>query len=85
LRTTQEQREAEFQRYLESTVEYNAAIVAAGREPWHGGDIEARRERFFRRWVRPAPPVGLFTDLAVIRGEANKWQPVPIIESNSAA
>lgn len=50
------EREAAFQRYLESTVAYNAKIVADGDEPWHGGDIEARRELFMRRYNRPASP-----------------------------
>jgi hypothetical protein len=42
--------EERFQRYLERTEQYNAAIVAAGDEPWHKGDIEARRELFMRRY-----------------------------------
>jgi hypothetical protein len=45
--------EERFQRYLEHTEKYNAAIESAGDEPWHGGDIEKRRELFFRRWTRP--------------------------------
>lgn len=48
--------EAAFQRYLESTVEYNAAIVAAGDTPWHGGDIERRRELFMRKYQQPEAP-----------------------------
>lgn len=47
-------REAAFQRYLESKVAYNAK--AAGDEPWHSNDTEARRELFMRRYTRPAPP-----------------------------
>lgn len=45
-------REAAFQRYLQSTVKYNEAIVAAGGTPWHGDDTERRRELFFRRYAR---------------------------------
>lgn len=45
--------EERFHAYLESTEQYNAAIVAAGDEPWHQGDIERRRELFFRRWKQP--------------------------------
>ncbi|OCB36992.1 hypothetical protein A5675_17345 [Mycobacterium malmoense] len=48
-----------FRRYLDSTVEYNAAIETAGDEPWHAGDVERRRELFNRRYTRPAPPEGL--------------------------
>jgi hypothetical protein len=36
--------------YLEWTEPYNAAIYAAGDTPWHNGDIEKRRELYFRRW-----------------------------------
>jgi hypothetical protein len=59
---TETAREAAFQEYLDSTVEYFAAIEAAGDEPWHKGDIDVRRELFYRRWIKPAPPAGLFTD-----------------------
>lgn len=62
--------EAAFQRYIESTVAYNAKIVADGDEPWHEGDLEARRELFMRRYSRPAPPIGLTNDLRQIRGAA---------------
>jgi hypothetical protein len=51
--------EAAFQRYLESTVEYNSAIVAAGDTPWHGGDIERRRELFMRKYRHPDAPKDL--------------------------
>lgn len=50
MKTVAEQREAAFQRYLASTVKYNAAIEAAGDTPWHGNDIEKRRELFMRRY-----------------------------------
>lgn len=45
-------REAAFQRYVESTVKYNEAIVAAGGTPWHGDDTDRRRELFMRRYAR---------------------------------
>lgn len=60
--TIETDREAAFQAYVESTVEYFAAIEAAGDEPWHKDDIDARRELFYPRWIRPAPPAGLFVD-----------------------
>jgi hypothetical protein len=47
---TEEEKERRFQDYLRSSEPYNAAIEAAGDEPWHKGDIEARRELFFRRY-----------------------------------
>jgi hypothetical protein len=43
-------REASFQLYLKRSEPYDAAIRAAGGEPWHGGDIEKRRELFMRRY-----------------------------------
>lgn len=49
--------EERFQRYLASTVNYNAAIEAAGDTPWHGGDIEKRRALFTRRYQRPEAPL----------------------------
>ncbi len=49
-RLSKEQREAEFQKFLKRTEAYNAAIVAAGDEPWHRGDVDARRELFMRRY-----------------------------------
>lgn len=54
---TPEDREAAFQRYLELTEKYDAAIVAAGDEPWHKGDIEARRELYMRRHEAPKAPL----------------------------
>lgn len=53
---TEAEKEAAFQRYLASTVNYNAAIEAAGDEPWHQHDIERRRELFMRRYQRPEAP-----------------------------
>lgn len=47
-----EKREEAFQRYVESTVKYNEAIVAAGGTPWHGDDTDRRRELFMRRYAR---------------------------------
>jgi hypothetical protein len=52
---TEAEREAAFLRYVELTENYNAAIYAAGDEPWHGGDIEKRREVFMRRYLQAAP------------------------------
>lgn len=40
---------------------------STGREPWTR-DPEERRMLWERKYSRPAPPVGLFTDLADIRG-----------------
>lgn len=68
IRNRDEQREAAFQQYVAATENYNAAIAAAGDEPWHGGDIDTRRELWMRRYQKPAPPVGLTNDLSVIRG-----------------
>lgn len=51
--------EAAFQRYLELSAPYVAAIEAAGDEPWHKCDIEARRELFMRRYQQPAPRTDL--------------------------
>ena len=62
-------REAAFQRHLEATVNYNAAIEAAGDEPWHGGDIEKRRALFMRRY-QPVPSADLTNDLHAIQGAA---------------
>jgi hypothetical protein len=42
--------EERFQKYLESIAPYDAAIRAAGDEPWHRGDIDKRRELFMRRY-----------------------------------
>jgi hypothetical protein len=53
---TDAEREAAFQRFLELSASYNAAIVAAGDETWHGGDIEKRRERYMRRYAKPKAP-----------------------------
>jgi hypothetical protein len=44
------------QEYLERSAPYDAAIEAAGDVPWHGGNIEARRELFMRRWQKLAAP-----------------------------
>jgi hypothetical protein len=42
--------EERFQAYLLKMEPYDAAIRAEGREPWHGGNVERRRELFFRRY-----------------------------------
>lgn len=57
--TSEEDREREFLAYVESTTEYNAAIIERGGIPWHHGDIERRRALFMRRYRRPEPPEGL--------------------------
>lgn len=58
------EREAAFQRHVESTVNYFAAVEAAGDTPWFRSEdklsklglsglseIDARRSLFFRRWT----------------------------------
>ncbi|WP_078353197.1 hypothetical protein [Mycobacteroides chelonae] len=45
-------REAAFERYLESSEPYFDAVDAAGHTAWHHGDIEARRALFYRRYLR---------------------------------
>lgn len=49
-------REAAYQRYVELSAPYVAAIEAAGNKPWWSSEDE-RRERFFRRWTKPKAPV----------------------------
>ncbi|UEA48860.1 hypothetical protein LK468_11450 [Mycobacteroides abscessus] len=44
-------REAAFQRYLESSVPYFDAVDAAGHTPWHHGDVELRRKLFYQRYI----------------------------------
>ncbi|MGY4650025.1 hypothetical protein [Mycobacterium sp. URHB0021] len=69
MRLTEAEREAAFQRYLASTVNYFEAIEATGDEPWHKGDLEARRELFYRRYTRPEPPASMpALTLAEVRG-----------------
>lgn len=81
------EREAAFQRYLEQTANYFAAVVERGDSPWFSSQ-EERREFWFRRFRRPDPPEGLFTDLADIRRlEHNIESPglarIPKAESDS--
>ncbi|AQT81378.1 hypothetical protein B1R94_22175 [Mycolicibacterium litorale] len=65
LPTIEDEREAAFQSYLESTVNYFAAVEAAGAAPWFEDPVklaklgitttdptEARRELFYRRYAR---------------------------------
>lgn len=59
--------EERFRAYLERSEPYFETVAANGDTPWHGGSLEKRRELFDRRWTRPAPPEGLFTELADIR------------------
>ncbi|WP_083654437.1 hypothetical protein [Mycobacterium sp. GA-1841] len=71
-----DEREEAFQRYVEASENYNAAIIESGDQPWHGGNIERRRELYLRRYQRPQPPQGLPpVSLAVIRGEHRRWTP----------
>lgn len=51
---TPEEREAAFQRYLELSAPYVAAIEAAGDEPWFSS-VEERRELYMHRH-RPMSP-----------------------------
>lgn len=51
-------REAAFQRCLETTVAYFAAVEANGDTPWFNS-IGERRELFMRRFQRPAPPADM--------------------------
>ncbi|MCP3811379.1 hypothetical protein B7435_23670 [Mycolicibacterium peregrinum] len=59
--------EERFQTWLERSANYNATIEAAGDTPWHGGDVDRRRELFMRRFTKPAPPAGLFVNPEEIR------------------
>jgi hypothetical protein len=54
---TDDEREAAFQRHLESTVNYFAAIEAAGDKPWFSS-VEERRELFMRRYKTHTHPRG---------------------------
>ncbi|WP_373142140.1 hypothetical protein [Mycobacterium marinum] len=65
-----------FHRYLQSTEAYNAKIIAEGDNPWHKGDIDARRELFMRRYQRPAPPAGL--GIPDIKRPAHQLKPARI-------
>ncbi|WP_071289462.1 hypothetical protein [Mycolicibacterium llatzerense] len=78
---TPEDREAAFQRLLANTVNYFEKVEAEGDLPWFKDPekldrlgikatdpIEARRELFYRQYKQPAPPKGLSTNLADIRG-----------------
>lgn len=59
IKTVEEQREQRFQDFLVCKEKYFAQVEANGNEPWHEGDIEARRELFMRRYTRPEPPSAL--------------------------
>lgn len=56
----------EFEEWLERVTAREAEL---GTVPWTD-DIEERRQLWERRYTRPAPPQGLFTELADIRGTA---------------
>src|SRR6185312_2114301 len=64
-----------FRAYLVRMGPYDAAVAAAGDTPWHGGDVEARRETWFRRYQRPDPPEGLgIPDIRTMNREmTQKW------------
>ncbi|SUA04016.1 Uncharacterised protein [Mycolicibacterium fortuitum] len=52
---TDEQKEAAFQKFLENRAKYEARVMEGdGNLPrgwnWHGGDVEAQRELFMRRY-----------------------------------
>lgn len=65
--TPEEVREAAFQTWWTTYGQpYEAAVIANGGTPWTTS-IEERRAFWMRRYTRPAPPQGLFTDLADIR------------------
>lgn len=56
------QREAAFQEWWDTRGQhYEAAVIANDGTPWTTS-IEERRELFMRRYDRPEPPEGLFTD-----------------------
>lgn len=52
--TTEDEREAAFQRYLELSAPYFAVVEDKGHQPWFN-NIEERRELFMRRY-RPCRP-----------------------------
>lgn len=54
-RNAMERTEA-FDRYVEHSAPYFQKIEDDGDQPWHEGDLAARRELFDRRYIRPAPP-----------------------------
>ncbi len=71
--TPEEKREVEYDEYVARKENYNAAIEAAGDEPWwKGTNPEERRARWQRKYSRPDPPVGLFNDLADIREDTTE-------------
>ena len=56
IRTKEEQRGAEFEYWWETYGKpYADKVIALGGDPWTS-DIEERRQLYFRRWSRPAPP-----------------------------
>jgi hypothetical protein len=82
---TAEEREAAFQRFLELSAPYFQKIEAEGDRPSFSSEGD-RRERYFRRYTRPAPPAGLPpVDLAVIRGEHRRWSPASRTNERKAA
>ena len=53
---TEAERELAFQRYIESTTNYFAAIEAAGDRPWFNSEAE-RRDLYFRRYTGRRHPL----------------------------
>jgi hypothetical protein len=58
MQPTEAQREAAFMRYVELSEPYFEVVEANGDKPWFES-IDERRDLFMRRYIRPAPPVGL--------------------------
>jgi hypothetical protein len=65
---TDEDREARYRQYVESTTAYFEKIRADGEKPWFSSE-EERRELFMRRYARPdsRDDLRLTTDLDLIR------------------
>ncbi|BBZ23903.1 hypothetical protein [Mycolicibacter hiberniae] len=52
-------RDERFAEFVKRTDSYNAAVVAAGDEPWHKDDLQVRRDLWDRRFRRPEPTKSL--------------------------
>lgn len=72
--STPEEQEAAFLEYVDRSAPYMDKIRTAGDEPWHGGDIEKRRDLFMRRYSRPAAPVGMPRPESVAALNHNGWK-----------
>lgn len=73
MRTLEDHRTEAFERYVGLTTDYFAKIEAEGDTPWHDNDTKQRRALFDQRYTRPAPPEGLHSTLADIRGDNRRW------------